>query len=171
MSDKTQEKPQPAREVPPDLAEKLFIGEITPGEFLGMSTESLYKLATVGHEMLKTGQLQAALDIFEGLVSASPYDSVFHCHLAATYARLERLEEARESYTQALNYNIANVDAMVGRGEIYLRLNNIPEALNDLQAALKADPQAQRDSTKRARTMLAMLQKMAEEKTSGTPSK
>jgi tetratricopeptide (TPR) repeat protein len=168
LSDKPQQKPRATREVPPDVAEKLFLGEITPGEFLGMSNESLYKLATVGHEMLKTGQLQAALDIFEGLVAASPYDSVFHCHLAATYARFERLEEAKKSYSQALNFNIANVDAMVGRAEIYLRQNNIPEALKDLQAALKADPQAQRESTKRARTMLLMLQKMAQEKTGTT---
>ena len=84
------EKPQ----VNPELAEKLILGEITPGQYLGLSTENLYKLAAMGHEMFKSGQIQGALDIFEGLVAASPYDSVFHCHLAATYARLDRFEEA-----------------------------------------------------------------------------
>lgn len=166
MSDKTQANP--TSKIPPELAEKLAIGEITPGEFLGFSTESLYKVATLGHEMLKTGQIQAALDIFEGLVAASPYDSVFHCHLAAVYANLQRFDEAKESYTKALQFNIANVDALVGRSELYLREGKIQEALNDIKAALKLDPQGSKDSTKRARTILSVLQKAAEEKTGKT---
>ncbi|WP_224369557.1 tetratricopeptide repeat protein [Hyalangium versicolor] len=150
------------KDVPPELAQKLFLGEITPGQFLGMSTERLYKLAGMGHEMFKSGQLQGARDVFEGLVAASPYDSVFHCHLAATYARLERFEEAKASYTRSLELNIANVDALVGRSELYLRERQLAEALQDIQQALKLDPQATRDTTKRARATLQMLQKMAE---------
>jgi len=163
LSDKTQEKAaDKSQEIPRDAAEKLFLGEISPGEFLGMSTESLYKLAAMGHELFKSGQMQGALDIFEGLVAASPYDSVFHCHLAAAYARLERLEEAKASYTRSLELNIGNVDALVGRGELYLRESKLPEALKDIEQALKLDPQASRDTTKRARATLQVLQKMAE---------
>lgn len=164
MSDKTQEKPvEKTQRIPSDAAEKLFLGEITPAEFLGMSTENLYKLAAMGHELFKSGQMQGALEIFEGLVAASPYDSVFHCHLAATYARLERWEEALASYSRSLQFNIGNVDALVGRAELYLRESKLPEALKDIQKALELDPQAQRDTTKRARATLQLLQKMAEE--------
>lgn len=163
MTEKTQEKSAPA--ISPERAEKLFLGEITPGEFLGMSTESLYKVASIGHEMFKSGQVQGALEIFEGLVAASPYDSVFHCHLAAAYARLERFDEAKASYTRSLELNIGNVDSLVGRGELYLREGKLPEALKDIQQALKLDPQAARDTTKRARATLLVLQKMAEEPT------
>lgn len=127
-----------------------------------MSREMLYEIASRGHERLTTGKLQEALDIFKGLVAASPYDSVFHCNLAATYAHLERFAEARESYTRALELNIGNVDALVGRSELFLREGNVAEALKDLQAALKWDPDAKRDNTKRARAMLTMLQKTAE---------
>jgi len=89
LSDKPQEKAAPAtREIPAEVAEKLFLGEITPAEFLGMSNENLYKLAAMGHDLFKSDQIQGALEIFEGLTAASPYDSVFHTHLAATYARL-----------------------------------------------------------------------------------
>jgi Flp pilus assembly protein TadD len=164
LSDKPQENAEPkTREIPPEVAEKLILGEITPGEFLGMSTENLYKLAAMGHELFKSGQIQGALEIFEGLTAAAPYDSVFHTHLAATYARLERFDEAKDTYTRALELNIGNVDALVGRGELYLRESKLPEALKDIQRALELDPQAARDTTKRARASLLVLQKMAEE--------
>ncbi|WP_407738529.1 tetratricopeptide repeat protein [Hyalangium sp.] len=152
----------PKSQVNPELAEKLILGEITPGQYLGMSPENLYKIAAMGHEMFKSGQTQGALDVFEGLVAASPYDSVFHCHLAATYARLDRFDEAMASYTRSLELNIANVDALVGRSELYMRERKISEALQDIQQALKLDPQASRDTTKRARATLQLLQNMAE---------
>lgn len=155
--------PEPAKApVNPELAEKLILGEITPGQYLGLSTENLYKIAAQGHEMFKAGQIQGALDVFEGLVAASPYDSVFHTHLAATYAKLERFDEAMASYTRALELNIANVDALVGRSELYMRERKISEALEDIQKALKLDPQVSRDTTKRARATLQLLQNMAE---------
>ena len=164
MSNKPQEKTVAnTREISPETAEKLFLGEITPGEFLGLSQERLYKIANMGHEMFKSGQIQGALEIFEGLVAAAPYDSVFHTHLAAAYARLERFDEAKAEYTRALELNIANVDALVGRGELYLRESNIAEALKDIQRALELDPQANRDTTKRARATLQVLSKMADE--------
>jgi tetratricopeptide (TPR) repeat protein len=169
LSDKAQENPssQPAAkqgEIPPELAEKLFLGEITPGEFLGFSTESLYKVATMGYEMVKSGNLQGALEIFEGLVAAAPYDSVFHCHLANVYARLERFDEAKAEYTRSLELNIANVDALVGRGELYLRESKLAEAVSDIQKALQLDPQGSRETTRRARATLMVLGEMADEK-------
>lgn len=169
MSKTTSQQNTSTPQVPPELAERLIAGEITPAEFLGLTQQSLYGIATVGYEMLKTGRFQHALDIFQGLVAASPYDSVFHTNLAATYAGLERYDEAKASYTDALRYNIANVDALVGRSELYLRENKIPEALQDLQAALKLDPEAQRDTTKRARVTLMVLKKMADEASAAKP--
>ncbi len=164
MSDKPQEKSVAnTREMSKEAAEKLFLGEVTPGEFLGLSQERLYKIAMMGYEMFKSGQLQGALDIFEGLVAAAPYDSVFHCHLAATYARLERFPDAMSEYNRSLELNIANIDALVGRGELYLRESKVAEAVKDIQRALELDPHAQRETTKRARATLMVLHKMAEE--------
>jgi tetratricopeptide (TPR) repeat protein len=174
LSTKPKEKSSaPKSEAPSLKAEKLVLGEITPAQFLGLSSKRLYELAGMGHQMFKSGQIRGALDIFEGLVAASPYDSVFHCHLAATYARLDRFEEAKTSYTRALELNVANVDALVGRGELYLRERKLSQALADIQQALKLDPQATRDTTRRARATLLVLQKMAEagEEAPSKPSK
>ena len=163
MSDAS--KPQTSSSSPqisPEAAEKLFLGEISPGQFLGFSQQQLYKIAISGHEMLKSGNLQTALDIFKGLVAASPHDSVFHCNLAAVYVGMEDYEEAMKAYSRSIELNIANVDALVGRSELYLRAGKVPEALKDIEVAIKADPEAKKDNTKRARTTLMMLKKMAE---------
>ena len=148
---------------PAELGERLIRGQLTPAQYLGLSQKRLYEIATLGHNMLSEGRLQVALDIFKGLVVASPYDSVFHCHLGATYAQLQRFPEAVAEFTQALQLNVSNVDALVARSELYLREGKVTEALRDMGAALKLDPQAQRESTQRARATLMVLQAMADE--------
>jgi tetratricopeptide (TPR) repeat protein len=148
--------------VPPELAERLIRGEMTVAQFVGLSQNTLYSIATMGYQMLQTGKLDAALTIYKGLVAASPYDSVFHCHLATVYAAQEEFETALASYSTALMYNRANVDALAGRGEMYLRTNKIVEALHDLKAAVEADPEAKRPSSVRARAMLLGLKEKVE---------
>ena len=164
MSNTPQKPAGTTRAISEELGEKLVVGEITPAEFLGLSQEMLYQIATRGHEMLKTGKFQDALDIFKGLVAASPYDSVFHCNLASTYAHLEKYAEAKDEYTRALELNIGNVDALVGRSELLLREGNVNGAVQDIQSALKLDPEAKRENTKRARATLTMLQKAGKAK-------
>jgi tetratricopeptide (TPR) repeat protein len=150
-------------EVPKELGERLIRGEMTVGEFLGLSPTALYAIANVGYQMLTTGKLEAALTIYKGLVQASPFDSVFHCHLGATLYAMGEHEEAIESYTKALQFNRQNADALAGRGELFLRMNKVTEGLADLKAAIEADPEAKRASTLRARATLGMLKKAAEQ--------
>jgi tetratricopeptide (TPR) repeat protein len=150
----------PTRE---ELGERLIAAEITPAQYLGLSQKQLYEIATMGNNMLKRGDLEKARDIFLGLVSASPYDSVFHVNLAYAYHLLKQYPEAMEEYTTSLRLNIANVDALVGRSELYLMEGKLEEALKDILEALKLDPEATRDTTKRARATLAVLQKKADE--------
>jgi tetratricopeptide (TPR) repeat protein len=145
--------------IPAEAGERLVLGEISPAEFLGIPREQLYEIAKRGHERLTTGKLQDALEIFKGLVAASPYDSVFHCNLASTYAHLGRFAESKEEYTRAIELNIGNVDALVGRSELFLREENVTAALADIQAALKYDPEMKRDTTKRASVTLSLLKK------------
>jgi tetratricopeptide (TPR) repeat protein len=147
--------------IPPEAGEKLVLGEITPAEFLGIPRERLYEIAARGHHLLVTGKLKDALDIFKGLVAASPHDSVFHCNLAAVYTHLEQYPEALESYTRAIELNIGNVDALVGRSELLLREDKVSEALRDIKAVLKYDPEGKRENTRRARATLSALQSAA----------
>lgn len=165
MSSKPQtpSKPESKPELPQEVAERLLRGELPLGQFLGLSRDKLYEYATIGHQMLQAGRTQAALRIFEGLVAASPQDTVFHAQLGATFLTLERVDEAFESYDMALRFNNGNVDALVGRGEIHLRRGGVPEGLKDLSRAIELDPGLQRRSTQRARATLLALKRQAEQ--------
>jgi len=156
-------EPAKAIQVPPELAERLVKGEITLGEFFGLSPNVLYGIAKIAYQLLNTGRVDAALDIYKGLVAASPYDSVFHCHLAACYYTRENYDLAMKHFERSLEINLSNVDALVGRGELYLRKGMIPEALGDWKKAIDLDPEAKRASSKRARSNIMMLKEMADQ--------
>jgi len=155
----TRQKSQPQDEakVSPELAARLIGGQMTLAEFTGLSRETLYEIAQIGYRMLNSGKLEQAREIYRGLVAADPYDSVFHCHLAAAHHRLGDLDSALKEYTQALQFNYANADALVGRGEIYLHQEQLSEAVKDLRKATELDPQAEKPSTVRARAILLAL--------------
>lgn len=150
--------------VPAELAERLVAGEIDLAQFIGLNREQLYAIAQVGYQFYNSGKVEQAREIYRGLVAAAPLDSVFHCHLAASHHRLGDLDGAVAEYTAALRFNIANHDALVGRGEIYLQRGRLAEALSDLRAALELDPAGKRPTTLRARAILIAI-KEAMEKT------
>ena len=162
------------RKVTPELAAKLASGQITLAQFAGISREKLYEMANVAYALLNTGKLEEARDIYRGLVAADPFDSVFHCHLAATYLRMGESEKALKEFDAALRFNVANVDAFSGRGETYLSLGKLQEAVSDLKRTLELDPKLTRASTIRARAILLSLKdavnrhKAAEEEKSVT---
>jgi tetratricopeptide (TPR) repeat protein len=153
----------PKVEIPRELAERLMEGEITPAEFLGLSRNTLYAIAEVGYQLLTSGKLEDAKQIYKGLVAADPYDSVFHCHLAATHHKLGEFDEALEEYTQALQFNYANVDALAGRGEIYFNKGQLSEAVQDLKAAMELDPEGKLASTVRAHAIIIALKEMIDQ--------
>src|SRR5262249_26625293 len=141
----------PEVQIPKELVERLAYGEITLAELVGLSRRTLYAIAEVGYQMLTSGKLQEAKQIYQGLVAADPYDSVFHCHLAATHHKLGELDEAMEEYTKALEFNYANIDALSGRGEIYFNRGRLSDAVTDLKSAIELDPEGKFASTVRAR--------------------
>jgi len=143
--------------IPPELVVKLVAGEVTIAEMVGLSNDDLYEFAKQGHSLLKTGRLAEAERIFRGLVVASPYDSVFHTHLGAVLQAKDEVEEALEQFDLALQFNQKNVEALVGRGELRLKLKRTQEAIADLREAVAADPEAKKAATTRAKMMLHML--------------
>ena len=134
---------------------------MTLAEFAGLPREELYAIASVGHQLLCGGKLDEARTIYRGLVAADPYDSVFRCHLAATHLRLGETGAALEEFSAALRFNVANVEALAGRGEAYLSRGQFVEAVRDLNAAVELDPGARRASTARARVLLRALKESA----------
>jgi tetratricopeptide (TPR) repeat protein len=141
---------------------QLVAGVMTPAEFIGLRPNQLYRIARVGYQLLNSGKLEEAKKVYQGLVAAEPYNSVFHCHLAAVHHRLGERFEAVTEYTEALRFNLANAEALAGRGEIHLHQGRFEEGLKDLTEALKLDPQGERSTTIRARSLLLAIQQETE---------
>ncbi|NJM54114.1 MAG: hypothetical protein HC846_12465 [Blastocatellia bacterium] len=157
-----EERMQPARQKE-DIQEKLATGQITIAEAVGISRKQLYLIAEEGYKLLMQGRLEEARQIYAGLVAASPFDSVFHCHLGAVLWRMGDLEKALEEYDASLQFNIANVDALAGRGELLLLKGEIRKGLEDLRKALETDPKLTRPSTVRARALVLSIHQAAQQ--------
>ncbi len=153
----------PSGDFPKDLPAMLIRGEVTLGDVFGLDRDSLYEIARLGYGLLNSGNLREAKQIYLGLVAADPYDSVFHCHLAAVHHSLGELDEAFQQYNEALNFNYANVDALVGRAEIQLSRGNMTASISALKQAIEIDPEGIRPSTQRARALLLALKRAVDE--------
>ena len=163
MSDNSSSSGDEKERLAREADEQLIRGEITLGQFLGMSREVLYRWAETAYNLLQAGSTQQALAIFQGLVAAAPYESTFHTQLAATHMTLQQYDEAFSEFELALRFGSSSVDALVGRGEIYLRRGNVPAGLADFTKAVQEDPELKRRSTQRARSMLLVLKQQAEQ--------
>jgi tetratricopeptide (TPR) repeat protein len=140
-----------------ELDQKLASGQITIAEYSGLGKRELYEIATQGYKLLERGKIEEARIIYQGLVAADPYDSVFHCHLGSIYARQNEPDKAFEQFDLSLRYNIQNGDAFVGRGEIFLSRGEIQNAIADLKNAIEFDKENKRGSTIRAKAILFAL--------------
>jgi tetratricopeptide (TPR) repeat protein len=146
-----------------EMKEKLATGQITLAEFAGIDKKQLYEIARQGYQLFNSGKLDEAEVIYSGLVAADPFDSVFHCHLGAVYFRKGEMEKAFDEYSASIRLNLANVDALSARGEIYLQRGELKEGIEDLRKALENDPEAKRPSTQRARALLLSLRDAAQQ--------
>jgi tetratricopeptide (TPR) repeat protein len=145
---------------------KLATGQINLAEYVGIDKRQLYVIAKQGYQLLESGRIEEAKEIYQGLVAADPYDSVFHCHLGSIFVRLGNTTEAFDEFNLALNVNIANIDALVGRGEIYLSRGQVQEAVDDFRKAIELDSEIKRGSTIRARGILLALKDAVEKQNS-----
>ena len=147
---------------PSDLSARLLRGEVIFADVFGLDRTALYQIANIGFSLLNSGKLTEAKQIYEGLVAADPYDSVFHCHLGAAHHRLGELNQAFEQYEAAIQLNHANGDALVGRGEIHLVRGEVVKGVSDLKSAVVFDREGIRPSTARAHNLLlAVKQEVA----------
>jgi tetratricopeptide (TPR) repeat protein len=147
-----------------EIQEKLATGQITIAEAMGVSRRQLYAIAKRGYELLNSGRLEEARQIYAGLIAADPFDSVFHCHLGAVLWRMGEIERAFAEFNASIRLNIANVDALSARGELYLLKGEVKKGVEDLRKALENDLQGTHPSSLRARALLFALRQAAGKK-------
>jgi tetratricopeptide (TPR) repeat protein len=152
-----------------EKALRLARGEITLAQYAGLRRDELYAIAREAYRLMGGGRVAEALTIYRGLAAADPYDSVFRCHLAAALLRTGDAEASLTEFDAALRLNVANGDALSGRGEARLRLGHFNEAVKDLTAAAALDPKVTRPSTARALSLLNAVREAARQRKESTP--
>lgn len=136
-------------------------GQATIAQAAGITRDQLYRIAGKAYQLFSQGKLEEARQIYEGLVAADPFDSVFHCHLGAALWRLGEMGRAFEEYDAAVRYNFANTDALAGRGELLIAKGEVEKGVEDLSRVLKFDPSCRKPSSQRARALLLSMREAA----------
>lgn len=144
--------------------EKVATGQATIAQAAGITKNQLYEIAEKAYQLFSQGKLEEARQIYEGLVAADPFDSVFHCHLGAVLWRSGDLDRAFEEYDASVRFNLTNIDALAGRGELLVARGEVEKGVEDLSRALQNDPECTRPSTQRARALLLSLREAAKAK-------
>lgn len=127
--------------------------ELTWAEVEGLSFEKARSIARIGCDLAAAGRLEEARVIFSGLWAMNPRDSGAAAALGTVLHKLGRADEARQAYDAALAADPKNPVALGNRGELRL-MQGDPKGVEDLVAALRADPQVQTAAARRARAML-----------------
>lgn len=89
--------------------------------------------------LLASGQLDIALQDAQELIEAFPLDAGTHALLAATYYRLNNVDEAYRKVNEALAIDPANRDAKLVLARIQIGRSNVPRAIAILDEMIAAD--------------------------------
>lgn len=155
-------KPLPSAPVDPKAAARQAFaeGRVSLAELEGVGPQLLEGNARLAQRLMAAGQLDAAMQVYLGLVALEPREAHFHLGCGAVCLQKGQWADADAWFTRALERNKALGAALAYRGEVRLHLGNLKGAVADLQAALKADPECRQAPTARARGLLvALLQK------------
>jgi Flp pilus assembly protein TadD len=143
--------------------EKFLMGEITWAQLQGLTVDEAYSIAEFGYSLFQEGRYHDARAIFEGLVVANPYDAYFRCMLGAVYQQLDRVEEAMDEYSTAIELDGEQLHAYVNRGELRMKRGDFSAAMDDLKRAVELDPDGRDEAGVRARALAdATLRALAE---------
>ncbi|EDQ86694.1 uncharacterized protein MONBRDRAFT_28007 [Monosiga brevicollis MX1] len=97
-----------------------------------------------GTEAFKAGRLEEALGCYQEALSMDDSDNVFtaklHFNCAVVLSKMDRVPEAIDCCTRALECDDQYIKALLKRGELRLKNEQFEEAVEDYQAAVEAEP-------------------------------
>jgi tetratricopeptide (TPR) repeat protein len=97
---------------------------------------------TLGKAYVRTGKYEKAIDTLKPLAQTEPGNTETRALLAASYLYLDRPDEAAAEIDGVWEKVVSErrSDVMTTRGLIYSRQNDLPKAIETLNAALEIDP-------------------------------
>lgn len=142
-----------------ELLHAFGAGKISFRELSGLDIKKIKQVAEMGQVKLRHGRYKEARKIFEILTFIDHKNFYFHLALATAYQRLKLFIDAIYQYGEAIKYDPKNVNALVNRGEIYLRLKNYRKAAEDFREAILADQEGKDRFANRARSLVVAIKR------------
>ncbi|MDO8518883.1 MAG: tetratricopeptide repeat protein [Deltaproteobacteria bacterium] len=139
--------------------------KITFAELTRLNPKKVRQVAEMGYVKLRHGRTDEARKIFEVLTFIDHKNYFHRLALGGAYQKLKRNVDAIYQYSEALKQDPHNLNALVNRGEIFLRNKNFRKAAEDFREAILADTIGRDRFANRARSLvIAIKRSIAREK-------
>lgn len=140
-------------------------GKLTFADVAKLDRKKLKSIAEQGFIKLKHGRYDEARKIFEVLSFVDSKNYFHHLALGGTYQKLKKWLDASFQYSECLKYDPQNTNALVNRGEIFLKHKNYKKAAEDFRTAILIDKEGRDIFANRARSLvIAIKRSLAREK-------
>lgn len=127
---------------PPEIEAALLALE-TALETAATETERASVLTTKGHHLQRLERNTSALAAYDAALDLVPDFEAAWMRKAILLDELDRTEEALAAYASLLRHHPRHVAAWSNRAGLLLREGRFDEALEDLNAAIEADPEGE----------------------------
>ena len=106
--------------------------------------------------MFEQGRYAETEILAEGLLTLDSKNAYLRSLLASAYFKQNKLEEAVQEYSRAIELHHEDIASLVNRGEIYLKTGKFWNAAQDLKRAADLDPEQKNSAANRARLLMQM---------------
>jgi len=148
-----------------EILAALSENKITFASVMRMDRKKIRMLAEQGYLKLKHGRFDESRKIFEILTFIDHKNYFHHLALGGAYHKMKQYLDAAFQYTECLKYDPENTNALVNRGEIFLKHKNYKKAAEDFRSAILQDNTGKDIFSNRARSLvIAIKRSLAKDK-------
>ncbi|EKD52320.1 MAG: hypothetical protein ACD_62C00058G0006 [uncultured bacterium] len=142
-----------------DILAALSENKITFASVTRMDRKKMRSLAEQGYIKLKHGRYDEARKIFEILTFVDHKNYFHHLALGGAYHKMKKYLDAAFQYGECLKYDSENINALVNRGEIFLKHKNYKKAAEDFRSAILLDKTGRDVFSNRARSLVIAIRR------------
>lgn len=155
----------------PDPVRKKYVTEllhafatrqISFADLTRLPQKKIQQVSEMGYVKLRHGRYEEARKIFEVLTFLDHKNFFHHLALGSAYQKLKRFIDAAFQYSEVLKFSPGNTNALVNRGEVFLRNKNYRRAAEDFREAILADNVGKDRYANRARSLVVAIKRSLE---------
>lgn len=158
--------PHPARKkFMTEILAAIGDGRLTFAQAARLEKRKLKQITEYALIQLKFGRFLEARKLFEVLTFLDNKNPFYRLGLGGAYQKLGKDLDASYQYTQCLKLSPNHTNALVNRGELFLRHKNFKKAAQDFREAILSDKTGRDKYANRARSLvIAIKRQLAKQK-------